>query len=760
MRGLQGSNLERAYREVMASRQPLRLESAVVTAGQWLDLSVYPTESGLAIYGRDVSALRRAEANARFLADASRSLAHSLDYDQTRSRAAELAVPHLADWCLVELLEPDGTLGEVAIRSASPEQRLIEEELRRYSTDPARLERISLMRRPELVPAVTAEWVRGYARDARHAALLQTAGLKSVMAIPLTVRDQLLGLVTLMTAESGRVYSEADLPHAEAFGVHIGLAVSNARLYREAQLELYERTQAEEALRDSERRFRTLVTATGALVWRVAPDGRALEEPAGWEQVTGQPFVELQQDALEWLTPVHPADIESLKQAWGEAQQGKRMLEVEFRLRTAHGSYRRMYTMGLPLLDEEGAILEWIGTTVDVHDRREAEEQLHRAQQMETVGRLAGGVAHETNNQMMVILSFVDFLLRSANLTEDQRRDLQHLADAAERVSTLTQQLLALSRRQVLDTRVLELDAVVSEAETVLRRLLGPEIRLSVQYESGPKWVIADRTQLIQILVNLALNARDAIVGSGELNISTRRSDAGPAGGRLGAAWQAPGVALLSVADTGSGIDAPTLSRIFEPFYSTKPTGQASGLGLSVVEGIVSQSGGDIWVESKTGYGTVVTIGLPLTQPAEQPEATAASRMNGGTETILVVDDEEQVRRLLVRGLQLGAYQVVEASGGAEAIAILEQEGGNIRLVVTDIAMPAMSGVELGKRVQGLWPGLPVIYVSGHPYEVIAQDQAVIAPRRFLQKPFKVDTLLSVVRNALDEVASMATQPA
>ena len=519
----------------------------------------------------------------------------------------------------------------------------------------------------------------------------------------------------------------------------------------ETQQELHRRRAAEEALRESDDRFRTLVSATGAMVWRVSPEGRVIDEPAGWEEVTGQSYAELRADPTAWFSRVHPGDVARVKAIWAQAQEGRRMVELEFRLRRRDGMYRRMHTVGVPLLNQAGEVVEWLGTTLDIHDRREAEEQLHRAQRMETVGRLVGGMAHETNNQMLVVLNVLDFLLRNPSLSEEQRRDLKTVGEAAERVSGLTRQLLALSRRQVLDTRTLDLDSVVVETESVLRRSLGPEIRLSVQFEPGEKWIRADRNQVVQVMVNLALNARDAISGTGELTISTRQADRGPPGGRLGNPWP-EGVALLSIADTGSGIEPVLLHRIFEPFFTTRPR-QGSGLGLSVVEGIVSQSGGDIWVESKPGYGTVVTVGFPLTgKPAEEPFTFPPGNGKRGTERILVVDDEEQVRRLLVRGLQFGEYHVVEASGGQEAIAILEQERDEIQLVVTDIAMPIMNGVEMAGRISVRWPDLPVIFVSGHPYDVVAHDHATIAMDRFLQKPFRVDTLLTLVRNALDKV--------
>ena len=704
----------------------------------------------------DVQSLRQAGETGRLVADASRLLAQSLDYDRTLNQVAELAVPRLSDWCLVDLVESDGSFRRVVVRSSSPDKQWIcDELLQSYAPDDKRphlVQQVLRTRHPELVTEVTDTWVRSRARDARHLELLRAMQLTSFMAIPLVARQELLGVLTLASSNAERHYGEIDLETAEALAIHIGLAISNSRLYRGVELELGERKLAEQALRDSEGRFRTLVTATGAMVWRVAPDGRAIDEPAGWEQVTGQPYAELSADPAGWFSRVHPRDVARVEATWREAQSARRMVDLEFRLRRRDGTYRRMHTVGVPLLDEAGEVLEWIGTTIDVHDRREAEDQLHRAQRMETVGRLVGGMAHETNNQMMVVLNFIDFLMRGSNLTEEQRRDLLTVGEAAERVSGLTRQLLALSRRQVLDTKILDLDSVVSETESVLRQTLGPEIRLSVQFEPGEKWVRADRNQLVQIIVNLALNARDAISGGGELTISTRQAEQGPPGGRLGSSWPT-GVALLSMADTGGGIEASVLPRIFEPFFTTK-RGHGTGLGLSVVEGIVSQSGGDIWIETKQGYGTVVTVGLPLSgKPEEEPVVSTRVNGRGGTERVLVVDDEEQVRRLLVRGLQLGEYDVLEASGGQEAIAILEQEDGQIRLVVTDIAMPVMNGVELAARINALWPGLPVLFVSGHPYDVVAHDHRMIAADRFLQKPFKVDTLLSLVRNALDEVA-------
>jgi PAS domain S-box-containing protein len=753
--GLLGSDIETVYRQVMEKRVPARSQSRSPLTGRWLDYTVYPTNDGIAAYFRDHSHLKQTEENARFMAEASRLLAQSLDYDITINQVADLVVPRLADWCFVDILEPEGLFRKIAVRHADQAKSLIRESLlNNYVPDLARAHPISQAyrsRRPELVQRITDEWLSSRARDAAHLELLRAMEMRSAMFIPLIVHDQVLGVLSLVAAESGQIYSQVDLENAQALAVHIGLAIANARLYREARAEVHDRRQAESALRESEERYRTLVTATGDMVWRAGPDGRSLTAPTGWEEFTGQTPEEFRVNSRAMM---HPSDIARVSEGWAGSLVSGNPVDVEFRLRTRDGVYRRMHSVGVPVRNTQGEIIEWIGTTTDINDRREAEEQLQRSQRMETIGRLAGGIAHETNNQMTVILGFSDFLLRGTNLTEEQRSDIEQVGTAAIRVADLTRQLLAFSRQQVLDTKVVDLDVVVAEAESVLKRTLGPEIRLSVALEPGTKWVRADRTQLVQVLVNLALNARDAMPGSGELTISTRRADQAPNEGHFGSRWPArTSLALLSVADTGTGMDAATMNRIFEPFFSTKSSGHGTGLGLSVVEGIVSQSGGDLWVESKLGYGTVFTVGLPLTSEPARPavESQAGNAAQGGTEIILLVDDEDAVRRMLARGLRMGGYEVYEATNAQEAIAILQEEGAAIQLVVTDVAMPDMSGVELGNRAAVSWPRLPIIFVSGHPYEVVAPDPSLVAQGRFIQKPFTIERLLDKIRHTLDE---------
>ena len=461
-----------------------------------------------------------------------------------------------------------------------------------------------------------------------------------------------------------------------------------------------------------------------------------------------------------WHCLCHPEDATHISQLWAESLESGKNFAAECRIRTSDGSYATLQWIGVPIRGNVGEIREWIGTLHDITDRRTAEEQVRRIQRMDTIGRLAGGIAHETNNQMTVVLGFSDFVLQSKNLTEDQRQDLVQIRRAASRVAHLTRQLLALSRRQVLQQEELDLDAVLQEAHTVLIRVLGPEVELGVQIEPGSKWIRADRTQLIQILLNLCLNAQEAMPGGGAITIILRRTAAADLG-RLTRLGEAAGdIVLLSVADTGVGMDESVLPHIFDPFYSTKEVGEGTGLGLSVVEGIVAQSGGDIWVTSEKGNGTVVTMGFPLVAPktggAPAGDGGEAEKPHG--ESLVLVDDEDAVRNFLARGLTQAGYRVHAVSSGPEAIELVDRQRGDVDLIITDLAMPGMTGREFARDIARRWPAVPFLFISGYPREMATQDGPGDLPGRFLQKPFSFDTLRAAVRQALAERSGRAPQ--
>jgi CheY-like chemotaxis protein len=432
------------------------------------------------------------------------------------------------------------------------------------------------------------------------------------------------------------------------------------------------------------------------------------------------------------------------------AATGTHIANEELEIRFQDDSSRHVYGSATPLFDEAGGVRGAVGAYVDMTDVRHARAQLERAQRMESIGRLAGGVAHETNNQMTVVLGFTQFLIRAENITASQRKDLEQVKLGAQRVAELTRQLLALSRRQTLHSESLDVDALVRESRPLLQRLVGPESTVVMHFEAGPKWVQGDRTQLVQVLLKLVLNARDAMPNGGRVTVRTSRADELPADGRFGRSWNSDGAVLLSVTDTGTGIDPSISGRVFEPFFTTKPVGQGTGLGLSVVEGIIEQSNGDMWLASEPGEGTTFTIALPLVEAAAHSPPQPERRAEGGSETILLVDDEEGVRQVLARGLEEKGYRLLEASSATQALEILHRQGEEVDLVVTDLAMPDMNGLELARRMTEISPLLPFVFISGQPRELLPDLDAAGQDHPLLQKPFTPDALVACVRTRLD----------
>jgi PAS domain S-box-containing protein len=393
--------------------------------------------------------------------------------------------------------------------------------------------------------------------------------------------------------------------------------------------------------------------------------------------------------------------------------------------------------------DAEGRAQGVFEVNTDETSRRQMEERTRQSERLEVVGQLAGGVAHEANNQMTVILGAAEFLLRRPELAAMARQDVEHIRAAAERTAAITGQLLAFSRRQVLRPRVLDLDETVRGLDLVLRRTLGEQSSLEMRLGSAPALVKADPGQLAQVLLNLVLNSRDAMPVGGRLTIETFSAEL-----TEGYARQHPGVTIepgayvvLAVSDTGHGMSRETAARAFEPFYTTKPVGKGTGLGLATVYGIVKQSEGYVWSYSELGKGTTFKIYLPLAAEAKlqgqaQPPAPRASG-----EVVLLVEDETAVRQMASRVLQEYGYGVIEASDGREALGLLERSEGRIRLLVTDVVMPEMDGRELARRVEALSPGLPVLYMSGYTDDEIVRRGLLEAGQPFLQKPFNPETL-------------------
>lgn len=406
-----------------------------------------------------------------------------------------------------------------------------------------------------------------------------------------------------------------------------------------------------------------------------------------------------------------------------------------------------------PVRDQSGRIVGASSIKRDITAQKQAELAMRQTTKMEAIGRLAGGLAHDFNNQLHALSGFLHFIARDPNLTAAIRQDLRQVQLAADRMASLTRQLLAFARQQVLAPETLDLDATVLDSELLLQRLIGSNVEIQVEHTPGSKWIRVDRTQLIQVLLNLAINARDAMPRGGRLRIQTNTMEVSPHQlvDRTGSAIEPGAYARLVVADTGEGIAPEELGRVFEPFYTTKEVGRGTGLGLATVEGIVSQSGGYLQIESAVGRGTSITILFPL--------CPAPTRVDTGGTTpqpderrrgrLLVVDDDQMVRSVITRVLRSEGYEVVEASQGKEGLECFAQAGGGIDLVITDLVMPVMGGREFIEQVNQQYPTTAVIWLSGHPRETEFPGSGPAPHQAYLQKPVGAELLISTVQHAL-----------
>jgi signal transduction histidine kinase len=390
--------------------------------------------------------------------------------------------------------------------------------------------------------------------------------------------------------------------------------------------------------------------------------------------------------------------------------------------------------------------------TKNRRERVRLEDQLRQAQKMEAIGRLAGGFAHDFNNMMTAVIGFSHFVLARLEEAHPLRSHVEEIKRAGERASALTSQLLAFSRKQVLQPRVLDLNEVVNEVEKLLQRLIGEDIELVSVLDPGLEPVGADPGQLEQVIMNLALNARDAMTTGGKLTIETANVELDEHHAASHFDVEPGAYVLLAVSDTGVGMDAETQARIFEPFFTTKEQGKGTGLGLATVFGIVKQSGGDVFVYSEPGRGTTFKIYLPRVQaPVErlEPRATPETPPRG-SETILLVEDEEMVRNLEREVLEAQGYRVLEARNARHALELAQEHAGAIHLLVTDVVMPELSGRELAEQLVALRPDSKVLYTSGYADDAIVRHGVLEPGIAFLPKPLTPASLAHKVREVLD----------
>jgi len=409
-------------------------------------------------------------------------------------------------------------------------------------------------------------------------------------------------------------------------------------------------------------------------------------------------------------------------------------------------------TTKVPLRNPEGDIIGIIGISRDITEHKKLEEQFRQSQKMEAVGRLAGGVAHDFNNMMTVVIGYSEFLLSKLKKEDAEYTSVAEIMNAGKRAASLTRQLLAFSRKQVLQPHVVNLNALITDLGKMLKRLIGEDIDLQVDLDSKLGAVRADPSQIDQITMNLAVNARDAMPRGGKITIETADVELDDEYCRLHMEVQPGPYVMLAVSDTGIGMDKETQSQIFEPFFSTKEEGKGTGLGLSTVYGIVKQSGGNIWVYTEPGQGTTFKIYFPRIEEATEAmkQEEASDKSFRSSETILLVEDEEMVRDLAYKVLAEMGYIVLAASNGEEAIQICERHKGPIHLMLTDVVMPKMSGRELAEASVRLYPEMKVIYMSGYTDNSVTRNGMLEPGVNFVQKPFTLLSLTKKVREVLD----------
>ena len=524
-----------------------------------------------------------------------------------------------------------------------------------------------------------------------------------------------------------------------------------------------ERRRAAEALREIEERFRQVYDEAPVGYHEVDKEGRVIRVNRRELEMLGY----TEQELLGH--PVWKFVVE--EEMTRQVIMAKIAGDVSFH-ETFERTYRRKDGTTLPVLiedrvisDEKGRITGIRSMIEDITERRRAEEalrkseeQLRQWQRVEAIGRLAGGVAHDFNNLLMTIKGCSELLLGELDSGDSRREEVEEIRKAAERATALTRQLLAFGRRQVLQPQVLDLNEVVANMDRMLQRLIGEDIQLLTVLDPELWPVKVDPGQIEQVIMNLAVNARDAMRGGGKLTIETANLVLDENYARRHVSVKPGPCVMLAVTDNGCGMDKETQSHLFEPFFTTKAKGEGTGLGLSTVYGIVKQSGGNIWAYSESGLGTTFKIYLPRVEETVKryKPKLAPTVAPGGSETILLVEDEEAVRAIVSKILQNKGYTVLEAHHGHEALRICKDHQGPIHLMVTDVIMPHMSGSELAERLTSLRPELRVLFMSGYPDNAIVHHGVLGAGTSFLQKPFTLSALEGKVRDLLDALPQSA----
>jgi two-component system, cell cycle sensor histidine kinase and response regulator CckA len=654
----------------------------------------------------------------------------------------------------------DGPTAVLAARDVS-EQTRSDAELRRQRAYFVRLfedspEAIVLLDEADRVLRINHEFSRLFGYDADEAAgrpitdlvVPQERREESLALSRRAARGERVGLETVRRRRDGGLVEVSIL----AVPVEVdGGGVQVYGIYRD--ISAWRR--AEAALHESELHMRSLLEGVRAVVWE--RDAESLEfryVSPGVERILGYPLEQWYADAAHWTATLHPDDRARVRACLAGATNS-REATIEYRAIDSDGATVWLRDMVHVVREGDGQPGRLRGVTLDITDEKSLEEQLRQAQKMEAIGRLAGGIAHDFNNVLTAIQGHAQLLFEGLEEQSPLREDAEEVRRAATRAASLTRQLLAFSRRQILKPEPLDLNGIVAGVEKMLRRVIGEDIDFEATLAPDLGRVSADPGQIEQVLLNLAVNARDAMPRGGRLWITTSNTVLGE---EITSRYVHPGrpgpYVQIQVGDTGSGMPPEVRERVFEPFFTTKEQGKGTGLGLSTVYGIVKQSSGYIFVASEEGQGTTVDIYLPIlddpdaaAQPAEEQGTVAAG--SKGSDTVLVVEDEDAVRALVGRVLRKQGYEVIEAPNGRAALRLAELHGERIRLVVTDVVMPEMGGRELAEQLRRARPELRFLFMSGYTDDAAVRRDIADGHTYFLEKPFSPTVLARTIHEAL-----------
>jgi PAS domain S-box-containing protein len=573
----------------------------------------------------------------------------------------------------------------------------------------------------------------------------------SCLLVPIASPSRVYGYLGLRNKLGADGFSDRDEDMALTLATHAGITYENAQLYDDLRNRTAALEQEVADRRRAEMRTQLALTAARMGVWELNLSTNRLEWADSLLAIFGLSAAQAPTTNDEFLSLIHPEDRPAVKDGFERAFRDGTDLVNEFRAVWPDGTVHWIAGRARVLRDEGTQPTRMIGVGMDIDGRKSLEEQFRQAQKMEAVGQLAGGVAHDFNNLLTVIHGYAELLLTNLTAGDQRRADVDEIVRAAERAAGLTRQLLAFSRKQVLQPTLLDMNSLVIQASKMLRRLIGENIELVTKLAPARPAVVADAGQLEQILMNLAVNARDAMPQGGRLSIETATVVLDESYAIQHVAVRPGPYVMLAVTDNGAGMDEQTRRRLFEPFFTTKERGRGTGLGLATVYGIVKQSGGYVWVYSEPGRGSTFKVYLPHVEDGAtiEPATSDVEGVPSGSETVLLVEDEQAVRSLSRALLERAGYQVLDAADPREAEEVFRQHTDRIDLLVTDVIMPGSSGPALFGRLSVERPNLRVLYMSGYTDDAIVQHAGLPANMVFLQKPFTAHGLMCKVREAL-----------